>query len=190
MAERLYEDIKFVTQQNPTQIVDDDGCRAYNSLLTRVRREFHYVDNVADFPEWSPRTIKYKDALVVSGQLYGMLSALTEQRGTQPVSPAVSAGTSLGAAPPTQGAGRTPVQGNPMSQPTGHVPRRPPMGRPSSGASDTQFPGNDPSATSVPTRQEPKSPNPRPAREQPSMGSANPTPPKRNEDGTIPFSLD
>lgn len=78
MAERLYEDIKFVTSQNPTQIVDEDGTHAYNVLLAKTRKLFPASEFVAEFVEWNPRTIKYKDALVVAGQLYAMVKAFSE----------------------------------------------------------------------------------------------------------------
>lgn len=159
MAERLYEDIKFVTQQNPVQIVDEDGARAFNALLNRARRHFPGAEPLADFSEWSPRAIKYKDALVVSGQLHAMLRALTGDQ--RPVRP--------------QGAVRTPVSsgGHPGSPPpryTSEAPRAP---------SDTQVPRvstEDETSSAAPRRPQPQ--HPRPAS------------PQRNEDGTIPFSLD
>ncbi len=77
LAERLYRDIRFVTEQNPVQIVDDDGARAFNNLLNRVRTSFGEVDYIQDFQNWSPRTIKYKDALVVVGQLHALLQQLS-----------------------------------------------------------------------------------------------------------------
>ena len=173
MAERLYEDMKAVTMQNPTQIVDDDGARAYNSLLARVRREFHFVDIVSDFPDWSPRTIKYKDAMVVTGQLHAMLQAVMEKQ--QPVpSRALSAPTS---------AGPRPMGPNPISAPTGAVRRPMPAGAPN----DSQFPGMDVNAPAPPPKPSP-TPTPSASADQDLYGKT--SAPRRNEDGTIPFSLD
>lgn len=78
MAERLYDDIRFVTQQSPTQIVDDDGARAYNLLLAKSRKYYPTIEFLPDFSDWMPRTIKYKDALVASGQLFALLKAASE----------------------------------------------------------------------------------------------------------------
>ncbi len=78
MSHRLYEDIKFVTAQNPTQIVDDDGTRAYNAVLAKTRKYINAGDFMDDFQDWTPRSIKYKDALVAVGQLHAMIQACVE----------------------------------------------------------------------------------------------------------------
>lgn len=194
MAERLYEDIKFVTQQNPTQIVDDDGARAYNSLLARAKKEYPSVEVFDDFPTWSPRTIKYKDALVVAGQLFALLNALTERQ------------SGMSRALTSQTASAFHRRGGPQPQPqvnpsAPQAPQRPPQQQPQGSSNQTEA-----SFLSAPTQvapppqeaprpQQPQAPKPRQsgAREQPLdeelYGSAG-QPPRRNEDGTIPFSLD
>ncbi len=96
MSRQLYEDIKFVTQQSPTQIVDDEGARAFNTLLGKTRHLYQNIEFVQDFQDWTPRTIKYKDALVIAGQLFAMLNQLTGRavapvRGGEGGSPLVSA---------------------------------------------------------------------------------------------------
>ncbi|CAN5284356.1 hypothetical protein BH09SUM1_BH09SUM1_15560 [soil metagenome] len=145
MAERLYQDIKFVTEQNPTQIVDEDGTRCFNALLMKTRKHYPFVENVADFVEWSPRTIKYKDALVASGQMAAMLRALAG-----PDRPMMQGVTSIPSS-------ISPAQlGGPQSTPS-------PDGRPG-----------------TPVKQR--------SHDEELYGQANP--PKRNEDGTIPFSLE
>ena len=160
MADRLYDDIKFVTEQNPTQIVDDDGARAYNVLLLRVRKHFSQAEPVADFQEWAPRTIKYKDALVVAGQLAAMVRALSEVE-ARPFSPAA-----------------TPVNvPQPIPQ---HAPT--PVMMPPAAASL-----RPPTAPIMRPQPQPPAPPPRPHDEE-LYGSA--LPPKRNDDGTIPFSLE
>lgn len=168
MAERLYEDIKFVTQQNSTQMVDEDGARAYNALLAKARRHYPQVEYVHDFPDWSARTIKYKDALVVAGQFWAMLRALTEpeprERRPMPVSPHQAASHQ----------GATPPQRDPSST---NIPGLPPP----------------PGTTPLPVDLRPR------AQREPARVSGKPVdeelygstpPPKRNNDGTIPFTLE
>jgi hypothetical protein len=190
MADRLYDDIKFVAEQNPTQIVDEDGTRAYNALVQKARNHFPHIEHMADFVDWNPRTIKYKDALVASGQLAAMLSALVAEG--VPSAPARIA-------PPTP-------------HPPAHAPATPP---PSQRAAPPQPPAPAPmppqasSPSPMPDRT-PKNfdadtPMPIPTRPAMPKPVKNPTdfdepdhevelygrkPVKRNEDGTIPFSLD
>jgi hypothetical protein len=149
MAQRLYEDVKFIANQNPTQIVDDDGTRTYNSLIAKARRTFAHVENIADFQDWAPRNIKYKDALLVAGQFSAMLDALTadERRIAERVS-AVTAGPAAGA--PAAAA------------------NRPAVGAPLGAKPDLDPVGNDSLDSEL-------------------YDSA---PPRRNNDGTIPFTLD
>lgn len=211
MAERLYEDIRFVTEQNPTQIVDDDGARAYNSIISRVRKLYPYVENVADFPDWSPRTIKYKDALVVAGQLAAMLRALLEpagpmrqpgpQQGGPPISQStqgvpnlISAPTSLGlvaqTSVPVGQVGNAPIPRpatqniSPSSQ--GYPRQQMPQG-------PQQQAGNIPSSSSPipppPGRQQEPVPAVAPNPHDPELYGPN-RPPRRNTDGTIPFSME
>lgn len=91
MARQLYLDMRFITQQSPTQIVDDEGARTYNALLARVREAFPTVDAVRDFNDWAARTIKYKDALVVCGQLHALIAASVGPVAAK--SPAAAVGT-------------------------------------------------------------------------------------------------
>ncbi|MCC6547872.1 hypothetical protein IT570_11970 [Candidatus Sumerlaeota bacterium] len=103
LAERLYDDIRFVTQQNPTQIVDDDGARAYNLLLAKSRKYFPGLEYLPDFPDWQPRTIKYKDALVAAGQLFALLTAAQDsgEDFLRPQRPAAPPAASSSSAPPS-----------------------------------------------------------------------------------------
>lgn len=169
MAERLYIDIKFVTEQNPTQIVDEDGARAYNSILKRTRAAFgNQLPPLADFPDWAPRNIKYKDALVAAGQIYALLRAVVEPS-------------------------RVPVASQ-ERRPGTHHPR-PGTG---TGASQQQSSasGRGFSLASLPST----TPLPVDPENRPATGSADtaeipppaekPAPPKRNDDGTIPFTLE
>ncbi len=78
LAEQMYEDIKFITEQSPTQVVDDDTVRMFNSLLSEVRLSCPGCVGVVKFTEMNARTLKYKDALVVLGQLRTMLRLSTQ----------------------------------------------------------------------------------------------------------------
>jgi len=160
MAHRLYEDIKFVAEQNPTQPVDDDGAKAYNSLVAKARKIYGGLDHMADFSDWAARTIKYKDALLVAGQFSAMLEALTAGDTRMPSRSGTSTGTSAPGAPQVTPLGLPPRV---------HVPQGPPPPMP-------QMPQAPPQAPSPPIDVE-------------LYGPAVSTP-KRNDDGTIPFSLD
>ncbi len=78
LAEQMYEDVRFITEHSPTQVVDDDTARMFNSLLAEVRVNAPGVVAVVKFGDMSPRTLKYKDALVVVGQLRTMLRISTQ----------------------------------------------------------------------------------------------------------------
>jgi len=73
LAEQMYEDVKFIAQLNPTQVVDDDTAKMFNGLLNEVRVNAPGVTGVLAFEQMSGRTLKYKDALVVVGQLRTLL---------------------------------------------------------------------------------------------------------------------
>ena len=80
MARQMYKDVRFVTHLNPKEIVDDDTAGMYNSLLSEVRQQYGNHPLLKNFREVSPRTLKYKDALVVIGQLTSLLVLLEEMR--------------------------------------------------------------------------------------------------------------
>ncbi|MCC5876527.1 MAG: hypothetical protein JJU11_09950 [Candidatus Sumerlaeia bacterium] len=186
MAERLYQDIKFVTEQSPVQIVDEDGARAYNTLLARVRTHFSSLPTMSDFQEWSPRSIKYKDALIVAGQLHAMVKTVVE-----PVRQPAPAAAPYSPSPSDSFQNR----GGIRPQTSTGVPRRPsPAAPPSSdsvrGQSYTPVSEQTPNPTSERTsRSSQHTPLPdRDSFDSDLYGSSQP--PKRNDDGTIPFTLD
>ncbi|MBI5155124.1 hypothetical protein HZA57_07800 [Candidatus Poribacteria bacterium] len=76
MTRQMYEDIKFIAEQNPTQVVDDETAYVYNQLLNDVRTNFPGVPMVFAFKDMSPRTLKYKDALVMAGQMACLLNQM------------------------------------------------------------------------------------------------------------------
>lgn len=73
LAEQMYEDVKFIAQLNPTQVVDDDTAKMFNGLLNEVRINCPGVTAVLAFEAMTGRTLKYKDALVVVGQMRALL---------------------------------------------------------------------------------------------------------------------
>ena len=81
MARQLYEDMRFIAQLSSTQIVDDDTAKMFNNLLAEVRQNFPAIPQVFAFGEMTPRTIKYKDALVVVGQLKCIIEVATAPDG-------------------------------------------------------------------------------------------------------------
>lgn len=84
LARQMYEDIRFITEQNPTQVVDDDTARMFNTLLAEAQQAFRSAPLVFSFNEMSPRTLKYKDALVVVGQLYRLLAMFAPPPAARP----------------------------------------------------------------------------------------------------------
>ncbi len=186
MSFRMYEDIKFVTEQNPTQIVDEDGTRAYNNLLAKTRRYFQLTEFTNDFNEWAPRTIKYKDALVVVGQLYSMIEALS---GAPP--PRSESRPPMPAAPPLATSSRGTTQRPPsIGSPSEPIPQK-------AATSSDRVPLPSGSSPSVDAAAQPHSVPDRPK----SISSEQvhrlndeelygPNPQPRSNDGTIPFRLD
>lgn len=70
LSEQMYRDIHFVAEQNPMQVVDDDTARMFNGLLKEVSKAFPSMIEVCPFEPMTARTLKYKDAVVVMGQLW------------------------------------------------------------------------------------------------------------------------
>ncbi|MGF1571763.1 MAG: hypothetical protein ACFCU1_01685 [Sumerlaeia bacterium] len=78
LTEQMYQDIKFVAENNPTQVVDDESTRMFNAVLTQMREARPQLSVLNMFSDMNPRTLKYKDALVVTGQLKCLAHALNE----------------------------------------------------------------------------------------------------------------
>lgn len=89
LARQLYRDVHFVTQLNPVNIVDDETAQSFNALLGEARRMFPGNNMLATFKDMAPRNIKYKDAVIVAGQLAAFLQLAT---GGVPVPAAAGAG--------------------------------------------------------------------------------------------------
>lgn len=77
LTQQMYDDIKFISENNPTQVVDEDTARMFNTLLKDIRLAQPEQEMFNFFFEMSPRTLKYKDALVVCGQLNCLVNALS-----------------------------------------------------------------------------------------------------------------
>jgi len=89
LALQLYRDVRFVTNLNPVNIVDDETATSFNSLLNEAKRLFPGNGLLGSFREMAPRNIKYKDAVIVAGQLAAFLELTT---GGAPARHAASAG--------------------------------------------------------------------------------------------------
>lgn len=76
MTEQMYEDIRFVAENNPTQVVDDESTRMFNALLAQIRAARPEEILLTIFSDMNPRTLKYKDAVVVTGQLRCLTRAI------------------------------------------------------------------------------------------------------------------
>ena len=57
LARQMYDDIRFITEHNPTQVVDDDTARVFNTLLLEVQQTFRSQPLVFSFNEMAARTV-------------------------------------------------------------------------------------------------------------------------------------
>lgn len=78
MVQQFYADCKVVCEANPTQPVDEDSTEMFNNLLRESMTVFPGCLFLKGFREMAPRNIKYKDAMVVAGQLYALVRFLTQ----------------------------------------------------------------------------------------------------------------
>lgn len=65
LSEQMYRDVRFITQSNPTVVVDEETVRMFNSLLLEVRKAYPHAVEAIAFEEMTARTLKYKDALLI-----------------------------------------------------------------------------------------------------------------------------
>jgi hypothetical protein len=209
MAWQLYQDIRFVTEQNPTQVVDEDGAKSYNMLLTRAKKAFPTVDIVQDFEPWNARTIKYKDALLVVGQVSSVIAALVGDE-AEAQTPAPRPQTQQAPAPAPQQAAPPPRQAAPPPQQQQQQPAPAPRVQQVNTNTPYPVPSQRPApAAFTPSQQRASHADvQRQSRGVPALndsldmehGEVGPnydselygpnSPPKRNDDGTIPFTLD
>lgn len=78
LSRQLYEDFRFLAQNNSTQQVDEDSALAFNAVLREAQTLFSNYTFIQHLREFAPRNVKFKDAMVVSGQLYTLLHHLLE----------------------------------------------------------------------------------------------------------------
>lgn len=82
MAQQFYQDVRFVCQLNPINVVDEDTTSSFNALLARAREVYPTERGIKEFSELSPRNLKYKDALIVAGQFAILVRLLSGRADT------------------------------------------------------------------------------------------------------------
>ena len=164
LARQFYDDIRFNAANAPTMAVDEDTTRLFNILLRQAREVYPGVSALEGFTDMIPRTIKFKDALVVAGQLHTILRYHSE-----------GSVTPLGDRTPS---GMAPFSSRSTSSSSSSS--LPKLGKALLGT-ETPTPGSGETRTTRPiTRAE--------EFEEELYG---PNPPKRlNADGTVPFTLE
>lgn len=80
MADQMYVDVRFIAEQNPKEVVDSDTTGMYNALLGRVREAYQGLPFLDSFQDLNARTLKYKDMVIVVGQLRSLLNLLADDR--------------------------------------------------------------------------------------------------------------
>lgn len=81
MTRQFYEDCKYIAENNSTQPLDEDGCATFNAILQEAQTEFPEYELLLKFREMPPRSVKFKDAMLVAGQLHRIVANLTELSG-------------------------------------------------------------------------------------------------------------
>jgi hypothetical protein len=103
LARQMYDDIRFNAATNPTAPLDEDTTRLFNALLRFSRESYPGQATLESIAEMTPRTIKYKDALVVVGQLTVFLAfksgTLESQKGSPTSTPEPAKAAALAALP-------------------------------------------------------------------------------------------
>lgn len=161
LARQMYDDIRFNAANAPTMAVDEDTTRLFNILIRQTREVLPRLAVLEGFVDMIPRTIKYKDALIVAGQLH---TILRYQAGDGTATPAGPASTSSFA-------------GQRSSSSSTSLPK---LSKPFNIPDSVSTTGGETESGRVPTNAE--------EFEEKLYG---PNPPKRlNADGTVPFSLE
>lgn len=210
MARQMYDDVRFVTEANALQPLDEDTTRHINHLLRLTRECYPNVRVLEPFQEMAPRTIKYKDTVMILGQLKEVLGLL--ESAEMPVAgPSLirSSGSSNSVPLPSL----SPVSAIPVSSKAAAITPQPQMPAKPPARQTTAFPYSavtDADEVVSPLRPPTPMPKPRvvpgapimpPSPMPPGAPAATkpvsdeelygPNPPaRRNADGTVPFSLD
>jgi len=79
IAKQFYEDCRFISETNATQQVDEDTCLMFNNLLRETQAAFSVCVYLNGFREFPPRSVKFKDAVVVAGQLLAVIRFLCNE---------------------------------------------------------------------------------------------------------------
>jgi len=83
MARQLYEDCQTIAENNSTQPLDEDGCSMFNTLLQEMQAEFPECDLLLKFREIPARSVKFKDAMLITGQLQRIAAHLLDDLPTE-----------------------------------------------------------------------------------------------------------
>ncbi len=76
MTGQFYEDCSAIASHSPMQQADEETCMMFNNLLREVQTSFSYCALLGGFREMAPRNVKFKDAVVVAGQLLAIMRTL------------------------------------------------------------------------------------------------------------------
>lgn len=201
MARQMYDDVRLVTEANALQPLDEDTTRHINHLLRMTRDCYPNVRLLDPFQDMAPRTIKYKDTVMIIGQLKELLTQLeaADLPATSVSVVRTSASSTAVNMPAIPASTRTTLNLTPQP----HMPAKP-GGRPASSAFPYVPAQTDSDEPAVPAMPPPPMPKPRVVPGAPIMAPApamknatadeelyGPVPPsRRNADGTVPFSLD
>lgn len=100
MTRQFYEDCKYIAENNSTQPLDEDACNLYNTILKETQAVFPECDLLEKFREIPPRAVKFKDAVLMGGQVYRICQCLVDA--SDPARASVSEGAA-GTPPPAGG---------------------------------------------------------------------------------------
>ncbi len=119
MARQFYEDCRYIADNNSTQPVDEDTCLMFNTLLTEMQQAYPSCGHLHHFREMPARSLKFKDAVIVAGQLYTIAHFLLENPEATEITEVPAGGRP--AAPPARRVG-VPTPGLQTSTPPNLTP--------------------------------------------------------------------
>lgn len=209
MARQMYDDVRLVTEANALQPLDEDTTRHVNHLLRLARECYPTVRLMEPFQDMAPRTIKYKDTVMILGQLKEMLAQLeTAEIATGNLSivrggPSSTSSNAVALPPISRPQNPLPARPSAASTPQPQMPAKPASRAtvfPYAAATDSDEPASNmrPPTPMPKPRVVPGAPIVAPSAAERTRPAAmsdedlyGPNPPaRRNADGTVPFSLD
>ena len=78
MVRQLYEDCRYIAESSPTQPVDEDSCLMYNRLLQQIQKSYPFCHQLRRFREIPSRNLKFKDIVILTGQMQALLERLVK----------------------------------------------------------------------------------------------------------------